>query len=145
MLCCGRKDKGVVVQLIAVGLGNTLPGIRLDMDMSLLHMCVLVEEVFRQQQSEFLWALDAIFLGQQVDSVLLRIRCHNVRVVALEVILVAVQLKVSAHLELLDAVHWSLAIHMHHLDRIFAISLVGDLVQLRRLLRRLQLPAGCVA
>lgn len=106
------------------------------MDMSLLHMCVLVEEVLGQQQSELLWALDAIFLGQQVDSVLLRIRCHNIRVVALEVILVAVQLEVSAHLELLDAVHWSLAIHMHHLDRILAISLVGDLVQLRRLLRR---------
>lgn len=128
----GREDKGVVVRFVAARLGNTLPRIRLNMNMRLRHLRVLVEEMLRQQQSELLGTLDAVFLGQQIDGVLLRVGGHNVRVVALEVVLVAVQLQVGTHLELLYAVHRSLAIHIHHLHGILAVSLVGDLVLLRR-------------
>lgn len=84
-----------------------------------------------QEQGKLLGTFDAMLFRQQIDGVLLRIGGHDVRVVALIVILFAVQLQVSAHLEFLDGVHGSVAADMQHLDRILAVSVIGNLVLIR--------------
>lgn len=151
MLGSWGKNKGMIVQrsvvngteitgalvtdwslAIGIGLGlvlaNSLPRISLHMNMSLFHVRIFIQKVLGQKNGKLFGTLNAVFLSQQIDGILLGISCHNVGVVALVVVLFAVQLQVGAHLVLLDGVHWSFATHMQHLYRILAITMIRNFI-----------------
>lgn len=68
--------------LTPVAATNAIPWILFDMHMSWFNVTIFAQEMIGQSDSEFFRWFDAEFLGQQINGVLLRICCHDVRVVA---------------------------------------------------------------
>ena len=77
----GDRDEGVVVGLAVDH--HPLPRLNSHSYSGGGNPWVLREEVFGQQQGESLWALDPVFVGQQVDCVGLSAGGYDAAVVAL--------------------------------------------------------------
>ena len=77
----GNRDEGVVVRLVVNH--HPLPRFNSHSDSGGGNPWVLQEEVFGQQQGEGFWALNPVFVGQQVDCVGLTAGGYDAAVVAL--------------------------------------------------------------
>ena len=55
------------------------------MDFSLDNPVISVEEMLDEKNGKLFGTSNAVFLGQNVDRVLLAVRCHDVRIVSLDI------------------------------------------------------------
>lgn len=82
--CDGCENERVIVLcrfIVCVTVTDAIPRILLHVDVSLFDVTVFRQKVFSQHQGKVFWRFDAEFFRQQIDGVLLRIGCNNVRVI----------------------------------------------------------------